>query len=205
MLSAIMQFIPLFHVRSDVVSLSSAVRNVCNATLSLLFTASLFIWGLLVNRRQAWRTDGGTAAFGAAALALTLVSTALNILYVPREEEYVWLPGLMRSVVLWQSFLGWWWWVGAGSRGMDKERIEEIERRGERRERRRERQKEVRQRARERWRGVAGALNRRSAQRERSESPHTSGDNDSAIEFSISSQSTRDTLPSCLPAFVRIW
>lgn len=94
---------------------ATAVRNVCNATLSLLFTSSLFIWGLLVNRKQAWRTDGGTAVFGCAALALALVSTALNFLYVHKEDEFVWLPGLMWAVVLWQSFLGWWWWVGAGS------------------------------------------------------------------------------------------
>ena len=91
------------------------VRNVCNATLSLLFTSSLFIWGLLINRKQAWRTDGGTAIFGGAALILALVSTALNFLYVHKENEFVWLPGLMWAVVLWQSFLGWWWWVGAGS------------------------------------------------------------------------------------------
>jgi hypothetical protein len=95
--------------------IASAVRNVCNATLSLLFAIFLFIWGLLVNRGRAWRTDGGTAAFGTAALGLAVVSTGLTFLYVPREEEYVWLPGLMWSVVLWQSFFGWWWWIGAGN------------------------------------------------------------------------------------------
>ena len=93
----------------------TAVRNVCNATLSLLFTTSLFIWGLLVNRKQAWRTDGGTAVFGCAALSLALVSTALNLLYIHKQDEFVWLPGIMWAVVLWQSFVGWWWWVGAGS------------------------------------------------------------------------------------------
>ena len=29
--------------------------------------------------------------------------------------KFVWLPGLMWAVVLWQSFLGWWRWVRAGS------------------------------------------------------------------------------------------
>ena len=91
-----------------------AVQNICNATLSLLFTAALFIWGFLVNRKQAWRTDGGTAAFGAGALFLTLMSSALNFLYIPSKDKYVWLPGLMWAVILWQNFLGWWWWVGGG-------------------------------------------------------------------------------------------
>jgi hypothetical protein len=204
-LSAIMQFVPIFHVSSKVISLASAVRNVCNATLSLLFATSLFIWGLLVNRRQAWRTDGGTAAFGAAALVLALISTALNFLYVPREEEYVWLPGLMWAVVLWQSFLGWWWWVGAGSRRMDREGIEEIERREEKKERRREKQREARQRAKETWRGVAGALGRkRSTQKEGSEQPLAPEDMDS-VHSSILSQSTMWPLPSFLPTFVHVW
>lgn len=113
--ASIAQLVPIQTSNDNLNSIASAVRNVCNATLSLLFTASLFIWGFLVNRSQAWRTDGGTAAFGCAALVLAIFSTALTFLYVPREVEYVWLPGLMWSVVLWQSFLGWWWWVGAGS------------------------------------------------------------------------------------------
>ena len=119
-----------------------AVRNVCNATLSLLFTSSLFIWGLLVNRKQAWRTDGGTAIFGVAALSLALVSTALNFLYVHKENEFVWLPGLMWAVVLWQSFLGWWWWVGAGSGSgfatEDEHRAEKLRREAKRASRKRE-------------------------------------------------------------------
>ena len=112
--AATMQLLLINYDDSTTVN-AIAVRNVCNATLSLLFTSSLFIWGLLINRKQAWRTDGGTAIFGAAALILALVSTALNFLYVHKENEFVWLPGLMWAVVLWQSFLGWWWWVGAGS------------------------------------------------------------------------------------------
>lgn len=97
--AAIMQLLPISG-STQANSIASAVRNVCNATLSLLFTISLFIWGFLVNRQQAWRTDGGTAAFGCAALSLALVSTALNFLYVHKEDEFVWLPGLMWAVVL---------------------------------------------------------------------------------------------------------
>ena len=76
-----MQLLPISN-NANVSLRSTDVRNVCNATLSLLFTLALFIWGLLVNRKQAWRTDGGTAAFGCAALSLAVVSTALNFLYV---------------------------------------------------------------------------------------------------------------------------
>jgi hypothetical protein len=147
-----MQLLP---IRSDhnVISIASAVRNVCNATLSLIFTAFLFVWGLLVNKHQAWRTDGGTAAFGVSALSLALVSTALTFLYVPHEEEFLWLPGLIWAVVLWQSFLGWWWWVGAGSgigEGLDSDGI----RRKEKREVKRQEKRDKDGRTRAAWRGT---------------------------------------------------
>lgn len=162
-IAAVMQLLPI-QGNADVTNIASAVRNVCNATLSLLFTVALFIWGLLINRKQAWRTDGGTAAFGAAALTLAIVSTALNFLYVPREEEYVWLPSLMWAVILWQSFLGWWWWVGAGSgSGLigDDDIVEKIEREARRNSRRkeaREKRRETKMRAKKVLRGVAGAF-----------------------------------------------
>lgn len=161
--AAVMQLLPINDSASANL-VASAVKNVCNATLSLLFTASLFIWGFLVNRKQAWRTDGGTAAFGCAALSLAVVSTALNFLYVPREEEYVWLPSLMWAVILWQSFLGWWWWVGAGSASglygehdIEEKLIREAKRESRRREGR-ERRKETKQKAKKVWKGVAGAF-----------------------------------------------
>ncbi|KAJ3825162.1 hypothetical protein F5880DRAFT_270034 [Lentinula raphanica] len=130
-LAAIMQLIPI-QPNTNLIAIANNIRNVCNATLSLLFTASLFIWGLLVNRSQAWRTDGGTAVFGASALTLAMVSTALNFLYVPKNEEYVWLPGLIWAVIFWQSFLGWWWWVGAGSGQSTEDVVEQVFKRGER-------------------------------------------------------------------------
>jgi len=142
--SAIMQLIPIHGignlqspVNAAIVNYSDAVRNVCNATLSFLFSASLFIWGFLVNRKQAWRWDGGTAIFGVGALALAIMSTALNILYIPSQDQYVWLPGLMWAVVLWQSFfgmvvVGWRWhgcWGGRGvaETGREEESEEETE------------------------------------------------------------------------------
>jgi hypothetical protein len=148
-----------------------AVRNVCNATLSLLFTSSLFIWGLLVNRKQAWRTDGGTAFFGVAALSLALVSTALNFLYVHKENEFVWLPGLMWVVVLWQSFFAWWWWVGAGSGSgfatEDENRLEMLRREAKRASKKRaarEKREEQKIKARKVWRGVTAAFSPNSTQ-----------------------------------------
>lgn len=81
------------------------VRNICNSTLSLLFTTALFIWGFVVNRKRAWRTDGGTAAFGAGALLLAVGSTAVNFLEV-KVDKLSWLQHLLLSIILWQSWLG---------------------------------------------------------------------------------------------------
>ncbi|KAL7413623.1 hypothetical protein BDY24DRAFT_434804 [Mrakia frigida] len=89
------------------------VRNICNSALSLLFTTALFLWGFVVNRNRAWRTDGGTAAFGAGALVLAVSSTAVNFLEV-KVDKLSWLQHLLWSIILWQSWLGWWWWVGSG-------------------------------------------------------------------------------------------
>jgi hypothetical protein len=170
----------LISSNSQVTSIASDTRNVCNATLSLLFSGSLFIWGFFINRKQAWRFDGGTAAFGASALGLALVSTALNFLYVPREEEYLWLPGLMWAVVLWQSFLGWWWWVGAGSGCLldGKGPVEELILREEKRERRRkaqfERRKETREKAKKAWRGVTDAFTHNGQQHVQRRGPSVS-------------------------------
>jgi hypothetical protein len=117
-----------------------AARNICNLTLSLLFTLSLLIWGFLVNRNSAWRTDGGTAAFGAGALFLALVSTGLNFLNVFISPRFGWLSPLLWAVVLWQSFLGWWWWVGSASgiaaRDFDMEKRGRKERKRAKRKRR---------------------------------------------------------------------
>jgi hypothetical protein len=219
LVAAIMQLIPISG-SSHVSNISSAVRNVCNATLSLLFTTALLIWGLLVKRKDAWRTDGGTAAFGCGALTLALVSTALNFLYVPREEEYMWLPGLMWAVVLWQSFLGWWWWVGAGSEpSLDKEEIARLERREAKRAARkseaRERRKETKARAKVVWRGVAGALGPRHRGTGPPETEAHDGTSTSSTETtapassvstaSLSSSGTVSPLPRFFPLFLHRW
>ncbi|KAG2065260.1 hypothetical protein BDR04DRAFT_1033281, partial [Suillus decipiens] len=103
-ISAAMQLLPIFWI--NLMPLAEDTRNVCNAALSLLFTSALIIWGFFVNREAAWRTDGGTAAFGAGAIALALLSTTLNFIYIPSQDQYGWMPKLMWSVVMWQSFLG---------------------------------------------------------------------------------------------------
>ncbi|TCD66749.1 hypothetical protein EIP91_000990 [Steccherinum ochraceum] len=156
--AAIMQLLPMQN-SDTITSFANAVQNVCNATLSLLFTASLFIWGFLVNAKQAWRTDGGTAAFGAGALTLALASTAITFVYIPHKDQYAWMPGLMWAVILWQSFLGWWWWVGAG---MGVGEVEDLMRREEKRRKKRKmkllKRKERRERAQTFWKDVAGAF-----------------------------------------------
>ena len=179
--AAVMQLIPIEGVESDkqTIIATSIIRNICNATLSFLFTTALFIWGLFVNRSQAWRTDGGTAIFGSGALSLATISTALNVLYIDRATEYVWLPGLMWAVVLWQSFLGWWWWVGAGSGGgllsvSETHDLEERLKRQEQRETRKREMKERRRNARLRAKKVikdmTGAFGRRSGNDDDSDS-----------------------------------
>ena len=132
-LAALTQFAPL-NPHLDFISDMSSVRNVCNATLTILFSISLAIWGFVVNRKQAWRTDGGTAAFGVGAIILALASTAITISYIPSREQFEWVPGLTGAIVLWQSFLGWWWWVGAG---MGISEVDEWLKRAEKRRKRR--------------------------------------------------------------------
>ncbi|KZP28514.1 hypothetical protein FIBSPDRAFT_917685 [Athelia psychrophila] len=167
--SAICQLCPIRAIgatraleNTDLIYTTDAIRNICNATLSFLFTSSLFIWGFFVNFKQAWRTDGGTAAFGVGALTLAVVSTVLNMIYIPTEDQYAWLPSLMWAVVLWQSFLGWWWWVGAG---LGVGEVDELLRREQKKEirqkTRKERREAQRQKARMVWKGVTGAFTHR--------------------------------------------
>lgn len=131
--AALTQFAPL-KPHLAFISAMMSVRNVCNATLTFLFGISLAIWGFVVNRKQAWRTDGGTAAFGIGAIILALASTAITIAYIPSRDQFEWVPGLTGSIVLWQSFLGWWWWVGAG---MGISEVDEWLKRAEKRRKRR--------------------------------------------------------------------
>jgi hypothetical protein len=133
LLAALTQFAPLSE-NVDLISDMISVRNVCNATLTILFSISLAIWGFGLNRKQAWRTDGGTAAFGVGAIIFALASTAITISYIPSRDQFEWVPALTGAIVLWQSFLGWWWWVGAG---MGISEVDEWLNRAEKRRKRR--------------------------------------------------------------------
>jgi hypothetical protein len=155
-IAALTQFAP-FHHDLDFIFAASAVRNVCNATLSILFTVSLLFWGFVVNRHQAWRTDGGTAAFGVGAILFALLSTVITIAYIPSHNQFEWVPGLIGVIVLWQSFLGWWWWVGAGMGiGEVDEWLNRAEKRRKRRAAREASKKGSKGRLRGAWNAVSG-------------------------------------------------
>ncbi|KAJ6497555.1 hypothetical protein C8R45DRAFT_983381 [Mycena sanguinolenta] len=216
LVAAIMQLIPisgnnLSTTANQVNITASAVKNVCNATLSLLFTTALIIWGLLVKRKDAWRTDGGTAAFGAGALALALISTALNFLYVPREEEYMWLPALMWAVVLWQSFLGWWWWVGSGSEpALSKEELARMEKHAAKRAARKAEKEEAKKRRKENKKrakaGLPAVSDTLDPGQENAQPSNTESSTAPASSVSTASlTSTTTGLTRFLPAFVNQW
>lgn len=193
-----------------------SARNICGLTLSFLFTLSLLIWGFLINRENAWRTDGGTAVFGAGALLLALISTGLNFLSVFADSPFQWLRPLLWSVVLWQSFLGWWWWAGSAS-GIAAREFD-MEKRG-RKEQKRSRKKkrrgdghnidaELSQSATsarlDRWRtSMTGTLSRRRpapapAAIPATNSPTDQGDR-STIHSSLSDSPSQDSASSCPP------
>lgn len=199
--AAIMQLIPVENSPA-VIHIADAVRNVCNATLSLLFTASLFIWGTLVNRKQAWRTDGGTAAFGVGALTLAVISTATTFAFIPTKDQYDWIMPLTWSVMLWQSFLGWWWWVGAG---MGVGEVEELLRREEKRKHKRwlkqEKRKEQKERAKVLWKDVTDKLTGKPKRRSSIEEE----DSNRTLAERTETMSTQTQVSSVIPANSPLW
>lgn len=123
--------------------LGDAIRNICNSALFMLYTSALLIWGVFVNRRRAWRTDGGTAAFGGGSVGLAIINTAISFVEIPYDRLW-WLPDICWTLTIWQSWLGFWWWVGSGMG------IGEVEDRAERQERLRKKEERLkRKRARE--------------------------------------------------------
>ena len=193
-----MQLIPL-QGDERVVNYSDAVVNICNATLSLLFTAALFIWAFLVNRKQAWRLDGGTAIFGAGATFMALASTTLTFVYIPSQDQFEWMPLLMWAVILWQNFLGWWWWVGAG---MGVGEVEELLKRHEKRERRRrmrkERRKEQKEKVERVWKGMKGAF--RSNRKSETEEDSGNETQETATQGATPAQALEALNPNPIPS-----
>lgn len=122
--------------------LGDAIRDTCTSSLTLLYTMALFIWGLTINRSRAWRTEGGTSSFGILALALGVIGTAVNFVEI-REERMRWLSGVVTCILLWQSWLGFWWWVGAGMWTGEAEDVERKREKARRKEERRRRKREA--------------------------------------------------------------
>lgn len=120
--------------------LGDAIRNICNSTLTLLYMSALFIWGFLVNRRRAWRTDGGTALFGVGAVSLGLLNTIISFVEIKFDRLW-WLPDIGWTLTIWQSWLGFWWWVGSGMGiGEVEDRAERLAKRRRRLERKKRRE-----------------------------------------------------------------
>ncbi|GAA6036665.1 hypothetical protein JCM8097_001286 [Rhodosporidiobolus ruineniae] len=136
--------------------LGDAIRNTANSALTLLYTFALFIWGLTLNRSRAWRTDGGTAAFGILALILGVLGTAVNFVEI-KEDRMRWLPGVVTCILLWQSWVGFWWWVGAGMYQGEADDIERKREKARRREERKRVKREGKRRAEEDAAAGAGA------------------------------------------------
>ncbi|KAK6910868.1 hypothetical protein L486_05109 [Kwoniella mangroviensis CBS 10435] len=167
-----------------VLDISDAIRNVFNSTLLLIFTISLVIWGFFVNRRRAWRFDGGTAVFGFGSLLLAAISTSFNFVAVA-EDGIDWLQHLLFAAVLWQIWLGWWWWVGSG---MGIGEVEDIMERAERKKRK---AAKAASRARSAASGSGAANNANGANRLRATSLSGIADNFTSGVTSILKTSTR--------------
>ncbi|MBW0525536.1 hypothetical protein O181_065251 [Austropuccinia psidii MF-1] len=120
--------------------LGDAIRNTATSTLSLLYTFGLIIWGYAINRKRAWDHEGGTFGFGVLAISLAFAGTAANFIEV-REDRLRWLPWLVNTVLLWQSWAGFWWWVGAGMWSGEVEDLEQREAKKKRKQEKRQRKK----------------------------------------------------------------
>jgi hypothetical protein len=146
-----MEFVPISN-NKHAIDIADVINNVSDATLSLIFMGALSLWGLLVNKKRAWRFDGGTAAFGIGACLLAFISTVVEFVYIPRRDQYAWMPSLVLATLCWQNFLGLWWWVGAAGAGMPAEElVKKLEKRRRKEERRANRRQERSDAAREHW------------------------------------------------------
>lgn len=114
---AFVQFVTFFLYltpRSSIaMPVGNAIQDICESTLSLLYSFALIAWGTLVNRRRAWRMEGATALFGAAALITALAKTITSFVHIRFERAY-WILLISWALTIWQGWLGFWWWVSAG-------------------------------------------------------------------------------------------
>lgn len=120
--------------------LGVSIMTICQSSLGLLYTAALVVWGALVNRHRAWFMDGGTAWFGSLALVMASAYTVMSFVYIAYNRLW-WINWVCWTLIVWQSWVGFWWWVSAGmgiGEVEDRQRREERRRQRERRRARRE-------------------------------------------------------------------
>ncbi|PKI82575.1 hypothetical protein MVES_003368 [Malassezia vespertilionis] len=103
--------------------LGDAIESVCESTLSLLYMFALTFWGVFVCGRRAWRTDGATTMFGSAALTLALFKTVVSFIHIA-YDRIDWILFISWALTIWQSWLGFWWWVSAGMARMRKRHLQ---------------------------------------------------------------------------------
>ncbi|WFD34356.1 SF3a splicing factor complex subunit [Malassezia cuniculi] len=119
--------------------LGDSIANICQSSLGLLYTVALVIWGGFVNWRRVWRTDGGTAWFGGLSILLATSYTVMSFLFIAYNQIW-WFNWVCWSLIVWQSWVGFWWWVSAGmgiGEVEDRQRKEDRRRALERRRARR--------------------------------------------------------------------
>lgn len=120
--------------------LGVSIMSICQSSLGLLYTTALVIWGVLVNRHRAWHVVGGSAWFGGLALVMASAYTVMSFVYIAYNRIW-WINWVSWSLIVWQSWVGFWWWVSAGmgiGEVEDRQRREERRRQRERRRVRRE-------------------------------------------------------------------
>lgn len=110
-LSGVTGFLNLSN-SSRVVYIGSAMSDVTQAVLTLVYNIGLLTWGLGLHRRSAWKVDGGTAGFGLVTCILALFNTVISFIII-RADLY-WLINVQLALVVWQSWTAFWWWVGSG-------------------------------------------------------------------------------------------
>ncbi|WFD45221.1 hypothetical protein MPSI1_003899 [Malassezia psittaci] len=91
----------------------NSVQDICESTLSLLYTFALIFWSTFVNRRNAWRTEGSAIVFGIATILVSVNKTVTSFVLIRFQRTY-WILLISWALTIWQSWLGFWWWVSAG-------------------------------------------------------------------------------------------
>lgn len=94
-------------------SIAAGIQGIFECALSILYLFGFLAWSLSINRSRAWQVEGGAIPFGIATLFLALAKTAMNLFHFAYEGSY-WILLIAWALTIWQSWLGFWWWVNAG-------------------------------------------------------------------------------------------